>query len=200
MKILLAYGSALARIDDMKLFGGISGGRTGREIFESDHDAEVRVLTNPWLAKPLTEGKPKGYKDIFQTFKTWEEYQELLYDQCKEWQPNIVICAVAVSNYTPDWIVENVSQVHSWPPELHHFKVDGKIDSRRTPSITLQMSKTPNIIEQVRNLGNLGRDVVLVGFKLTSHGDQEALVKHAETVHHFRRQTTPFAEVRHYLQ
>lgn len=201
MKILLAYGSAMARIDDMKLLGGISGGRTGREILNSvrwglkaplewdlerqgtppailPENSEVVALTNPWL---LAAQYPPGSM-VTETFRTWEQYRDLLYRRCEEWEPDIVLCAPAVSNYIPQWIAQNQAPpgtigrlgVITWGP------VAGKIDSRETDLLTIQLARTPNILGGVRNL--IGRRPVLVGFKLTSHGDLDRLTEHAQHV------------------
>jgi hypothetical protein len=188
VKILLAYGSAMSRIDDMKLFGGVSGGRTGREILEAvvqssewefktnkdgrttpitkDHD--LRVLTNPWTKHPHWPGPTAK-------FRTWEEYRDKLYQECEEWRPDIVICAVAVSNYTPRFVTQTGKYTRTEVP-----CVAGKIDSRDFDRLLIEMEKTPSVIGGVRN--RIGQDAVLVGFKLTSHGWKEAMLRHAEQV------------------
>jgi hypothetical protein len=190
MKILLAYGSAMARIDDMKLFGGVSGGRTGGEILQAVHesgewdigvtqsghsfpkmrDHDLRILVSSTAKHPHWPGWTK-------TFKTWQEYQNLLYEQCVNWQPDAVICAVAVSNYTPTYVVEN--QNTEWPL-AHSPCVQGKIDSRKTERLLIEMKRTPNIINGVRD--RIGKDAVLVGFKLTSEGDEQHMLDFARKV------------------
>ncbi len=185
-KYLLAYGSAMSRIDDMKLFGGVSNGRTGREILESlysldpaDRDEnQVWFMTNPWIPMQQIQvtSSHKGRRD----FRTWEGYRHHLYTTCEEWKPDIVICAVAVSNFTPAWIIEGRSDHSSLPPVQHLGAVEGKIDTRHTDRLVIEMVKTPNIINGVRE--RIGRDAVLVGFKLTSHGDIDRMVEHAQHV------------------
>jgi len=204
IRVLMCYGSAMARIDDMKLFGGVSGGTTGSLILDAfseynkkheslyqKHESlyQMLALTNPGML-----AKKSGYRSFDPSipshvstpqlnFRTWEEYRDLLYAQCKEFDPDIVICAVAVSNFTPEWIVETRKEVSSKAPGFHRLQVDGKVDTRDTETLTIQMGKTPNIINWVRNhLGGLDTSKVLVGFKLTSHGNVDALVAHAREV------------------
>jgi len=174
MKILLAYGSGPSRIDDMKVFGGVSNGRTGQEILVNipgSYAHEVRVLVN---AK-----NPPGVWHSTQKFRTWDEYQDLLYRQCETWKPDIVLCAVAVSNFTPASIVQwskepTGATYHSLGP------VKGKIDTRVIDRLTLEMVKTPSVIGGVRE--RIGRTATLVGFKLTSCGDKAECIEHARVV------------------
>ena len=183
MKILLAYGSAMARLDDMKLLGGVSGGRTGREVLDSLYpladEWQVRVLTNPWLPvhNPWGDTLEPGQLERH-TFRTWEEYRDLLYAQCEEWQPDIVICAPAVANFTPSWMVQTTTDKMSRPVPAAPC-VEGKIDTRRFNELLVCFEKTPSIIGGVRE--RIGRDAVLVGFKLTSVGDVD-MTTHAEEV------------------
>lgn len=210
MKILLAYGSAMSRIDDMKLLGGVSGGRTGQEILGVFSDINehglprvgvkvgkdedwlfstfaIRALTNSWCLSKHSgyrsvrfgeDGKSYGHENVPRyTFKTWEEYRDLLYSQCEGWKPDIVFCATAVSNFTPTYVVENRGA--EWPVP-HVPCVKGKVDSRKTKSLLVNLELTPNIIGGVRH--RIGQDAVLVGFKLTSHGNVDQLIEHAKHV------------------
>jgi len=198
MRVLLAYGSAMSRIDDMKLLGGISGGRTSREILDSIRwnlqaplewgdekgpfpeilpaDSEVHILTNPWLAREPQHARENA---AWYAFRTWEEYRDLLYTQCEQWQPHIVLCAPAVSNFTPSYVVQT-GAVEGADPLASSPRVRGKIDTRKYTRLLVEFEKTPNIIGGVRE--RIGRNAVLVGFKLTSHGDVGALVEHAQQV------------------
>jgi hypothetical protein len=182
MKILMAYGSALSRIDDMKLMGGVSGGRTGKEILDSmveclPSGAKVRTLTNSWV--PLANLAVTKFSDGREHFRTWEEYQQLLYGHCHNWKPDIVICAPAVSNYTPRYVVEEFAP-NVADGKAHVPCVKGKVDSRHVEELLVKFKKTPNILGGVRH--RIGEDAVLVGFKLTSHGDLDKLIEHAQHV------------------
>jgi len=173
MKILLAYGSGPARIDDMKVFGGVSNGRTGEEILLNiaTFNHEIHVLSN-------AKGRPVTWQCVTQSFRTWDEYRDLLYAECKTWNPDIVICAVAVSNFTPrsiiQWSKEGSDTYHSFGP------VKGKVDTRIIDRLTIEMVKTPSVIGGVREL--IGRRATLVGFKLTSCGDKTECIEHAQVV------------------
>lgn len=208
LKVILAYGSALSRIDDMKLFGGVSGGRTGTEILGTFSDINehglpqadlgeggggdlapstfaLRAMTNSWCLPSknsyhTVDENGQGRIGVPRyTFRTWDEYRELLYDQCESWDPDIVLCAPAVSNYTPTYVIEEpyegVGKLVSHTP-----RVQGKVDSRNTEKLLIRLRKTPNILGGVRQ--HIGRNAVLVGFKLTSHGDLDQLIEHARYV------------------
>jgi hypothetical protein len=178
--VTLAYGSALSRIDDMKLLGGVSGGRTGREILSccsEDERDRVVVLTNPWIP----EHKLENYEHVTRhNFRTWDQYRDLLYASCDSGPPDIIICAVAVSNYTPTYVVQTGVTHPSEEPVASSPCVKGKVDSRLYSRLLVELEKTPNILGGVRN--RVGRDPVLVGFKLTSSGDERYMLECAQMV------------------
>ena len=69
-------------------------------------DNKVHALTNPWM--PPQPAQAMGFWAGQESFRTWDEYRDKLYHSCEEWKPDIVVCAVAVSNYTPTWVMPSI--------------------------------------------------------------------------------------------
>lgn len=154
MKILLTSGGTKVPIDDVRYIGNMSSGRYGAEIAEdilkSNH--ELFFFYEKGSKQPdIPEKRNVRIHNL-----SYKDYFDYLYvkDIIKNWQPDIIISAAAVSDYIVD-------------------KQDGKISSS-DETMTLTFRKAEKVIASFRELAPNAK---IIGFKLLVEPTHEELHK-----------------------
>lgn len=151
-KILVIAGPTLERIDPVRAVTNMSSGKTGvllaGELILNGCD--VTMVYGPGREKP-----PTGVRLISVT-----SVGEMMEATIREARKNfdIVVMAAAAADYTPS--------------EYNR----SKIDSENKADIKIQLTKTPKIIDQIRDAAP---DSFLVGFKAEVNITEEELIKSA---------------------
>lgn len=184
MRVLVTGGGTSAPIDDVRTITNASTGRFSAQISEAfleagdsvvhlhapaallpfrreasfdpaceDFDAEVRRLAR--LRDRWRELAP-GLEAVALPSGTVAEYSDMLRSIILERRPDVVLLAMAVSDYAP-------------------VAMEGKLSSD-TPEITLRLNRLPKVIRSVRDWAP---DAYLVGFKLLSGVDPAVLIHEA---------------------
>lgn len=148
-KILVTAGGTREPLDDVRYLANVSTGRTGEGIARMLAELGFDVTLD------LAQSSPVVTQDIYQLhrFDSVQSLQDLLKSQLSQDYFDSVIHSAAVGDYTLE-------------------KFDGKLDS--TESLTLQLKKTPKIINQIKSWSK-NTNLHLVGFKLTSKLDRSKI-------------------------
>lgn len=146
MKVLITSGGCKVPIDDVRHIGNFSSGRYGTAIAKAFYIAghDVYHFGEKGSAQVLYEESfddCEGYYS-FQTYKNYDEYLSVK-DLIKREQPDIIISAAAISDYTLD-------------------KVEGKISSDND-ELVIRLRKGEKVIKSFRELAP---NALIVGFKL----------------------------------
>ena len=147
-KVLLTVGPTIEHIDPVRAITNTSSGKTGMLLATELILAGAKVTI---IYGPGTQIPPKHAKVI--NVKSSSQMHKALKMQLKT-KLDIVIMAAAVSDYT----VKKYSK--------------SKLDSKKT--MTIQLEKTPKIIDQIKKYQ---KNILLVGFKAEADMSQSALVR-----------------------
>lgn len=182
MKILITSGGTKIPIDSVRSITNMShgtlGSRMAKEFLQSGH--HVFMLRAEGSKSPMSaninfyhngfDGGDRTFNEVRnlwadygckydeQTYKTFEEYKQYLYDAIMEHKPDMIILAAAVSDYGVEKPVE------------------GKIRTKENLSINL--TPLPKIISDVRKWAGEATDeaTIIVGFKLLIDCSQAELL------------------------
>jgi phosphopantothenate-cysteine ligase len=183
-KVLITAGGTVAPIDDVRVISNRSTGRFGARLAEAwlSRGAAVTYLaTTPQTIGPLevptqrfahspdpAEVRQRFLGGLSQAWNsadrlrridlelgTVADYSATLQRLAESQRWDVVMLAAAVSDYEP-------------------APVEGKIPSD-AEEIVLKLRRTPKVIRSVRDW--VGEHAFLVGFKLTSGADDDALVR-----------------------
>ncbi len=163
MKVFITSGGCKAPIDSVRHIGNFSSGRYGCEIARGFIAEENQVF---FLREKGSQAL--NYDSYLNTFnlKTVEytdynDYVAKVKRYTKEFKPDVIISAAAISDYIPK-------------------KVDGKISSTED-EITITLVKTQKVIKVFRELAP---KALIVGFKLLTdtNGKPPTLVEISEAV------------------
>jgi phosphopantothenate-cysteine ligase len=178
MKILITSGGTKIPLDLVRHIGNMSNGTLGsrmaKELLEKGHEVlffraekskspmSMNVDFNDEYEIPQIQDWTdlrdfyENHKDKYTEFwyKTFEDYQEGLETIIKEYKPDMVILAAAVSDYAPETVVK------------------GKIRSKG--DLTIQLKPLPKVISNVREWA--GDKAKIVGFKLLVDVEEKELL------------------------
>jgi len=156
MKVLITSGGTKIKIDMVRHISNMSKGTFGTKIAESFR-CELNPAETDHYVKFLMARDSKYPSSPFVTkyvYETFEDYERELFDLLKNYKPDIVVLAAAVSDYG----VENY--------------VDGKIRSKE--ELVIRLKPLPKLISRVRDYVP---NAVICGFKLLVNSTEEELQK-----------------------
>lgn len=172
MRILVTAGNTQVQIDRVRSITNIFTGRTGGRIATtaSNRGHAVTLLTS----HPEVVANSRGDKLELQTYRTFDELEQLLDQLVRSGGFDVVIHVAAVSDYRS-------AGVYRWhlgeaAPVLLDRSI-GKIKSDQ-PELWLRLVRTPKLVDKVRC--DWGFSGVLVKFKLEVGMDDEQLLAVAE--------------------
>lgn len=155
MKVLITSGGTKVKIDAVRSLTNMSKGTFGSKIADS-----FRYKLNPsetdHYVKFLMAKDSKYPSSPFVTkyvYETFEDYERELFDLLKNYKPDIVVLAAAVSDYG----VENY--------------IDGKI--RSNDELIIRLKPLPKLISKVRDVVPTA---VICGFKLLVNSSEAELM------------------------
>ncbi|MHA1167411.1 MAG: bifunctional phosphopantothenoylcysteine decarboxylase/phosphopantothenate--cysteine ligase CoaBC [Candidatus Hodarchaeales archaeon] len=150
-KILISTGPTREYLDSVRFISNPSSGKTGEELAKEAwyRGAEVEVIKGPVNIDINRNIKVSAITST-------AELLEVVEDRIKNWRPDSVIMASAVSDFTP----EKTSEV--------------KIKSGSR--MTVELSPTPKIINTVKKMDD---KIALIGYKAETGLSDEALVESA---------------------
>ena len=142
MKILITSGGCKVPIDEVRHIGNFSSGRYGKELVTHFMDSKGENEIIHFYEKGSR--KHEGW-DWTPTQIEYVDYYDYLKvkDLIKDWQPDIIISAAAISDYILD-------------------KTEGKISSDQD-ELTIKLKKGEKVIQSFRELAP---NAFIVGFKL----------------------------------
>ncbi|MEM3638152.1 MAG: bifunctional phosphopantothenoylcysteine decarboxylase/phosphopantothenate--cysteine ligase CoaBC [Conexivisphaerales archaeon] len=150
MKVLVTGGPTVERIDPIRFITNRSSGKTGVAFAKeaSARGAEVTLVTGP------TEERIEEWIEKVDV-ETAEEMFGAVSSKLKERRYDMVIATAAVSDYAPAGVSQN------------------KLRSEEKERITLELIRTPKIIDKVKELS----DVFLIIFKAEHNISREELIQ-----------------------
>lgn len=163
--VLITSGGCLEKWDSVRGHTNLAKGTIGKLIAEEalDQGANVIYLHGYFSIKPEV-GNQQNLQ--LQSFEGIQDLQEKMKEIIIQQKIDVVVMAAAGSDWIVDYMVDQNGDVLS---------SDGKISSDNPPIIHLK--KAPKVLRQIKSWNP---DLLLVGFKLESNLDKEALVERAE--------------------
>jgi len=182
MKILITSGGTKVPIDRVRHIANMSSGTFGSRLATSALEAghEVKFFYAAKSKTPFTLPRINLMDDCFQNhlttinairhrydlynrryseveYATFVEYLEVLETIIKEWAPEVIVLAAAVSDYG----IANY--------------VDGKIRTKN--DLVIQLAPLPKVISKVKEWGG---DAKVIGFKLLVDSETRELIDAAQ--------------------
>lgn len=155
-RVLVTAGGTIAPIDDVRFIANESTGQTGVDIANALYElgADVTILA----ANNTPPSQPGVHRHLF---RTYDDLSTLMRQQLSQHSYSHVLHAAAVSDYSVARVVQGSFEVSS-----------GKIPSGSP--LTVELKPNPKIISLIRPWSQ-NKNVVLVGFKLTSQLNDEQI-------------------------
>lgn len=162
--VLITSGGCLEKWDSVRGHTNLAKGTVGKLIAEEalSQGANVIYLHGYFSAKPEDENQQNLQ---LRSFEGIQDLQEKMKEIITKQEIEVVIMAAAGSDWVVDYMVDQSGDVLSSA---------GKISSDNPPIIHLK--KAPKVLRQIKSWNP---DLMLVGFKLESNLDKEALVERA---------------------
>lgn len=163
--VLITSGGCLEKWDTVRGHTNLAKGTVGKLIAEEalSQGANVIYLHGYFSVKP--EGGNQENLQL-QSFEGIQDLQEKMKEIITQQEIEVVIMAAAGSDWVVDYMLDQNGDVLSSA---------GKISSDNPPIIHLK--KAPKVLRQIKSWNP---DLLLVGFKLESNLDKEALVERAK--------------------
>lgn len=143
MKILITSGGCKAPIDEVRHIGNFSSGRYGVELAHAFRNNAYKTKEEMDEILFFREQGSLSYKHDDTIYVNYEDYRVNMKNMIKNWKPDIIVSAAAISDYIP-------------------VKQEGKISSTED-EITITLKKTEKVIASFRELAPMA---TIVGFKL----------------------------------
>lgn len=150
-RVLITSGGTREPIDGVRYIGNISTGATGAAIA----DQFIRAGFDVTFLRSEYSLKPKGHCED-DTYVTFEELKEKLFQYLGGKDYDIVIHSAAVSDFGVDSLVLE--------GRTHPQRLKGKITSSN--EVLLKLKRNPKLINNIKEISK-NKNIKLVGFKLT---------------------------------
>lgn len=168
-KILITAGGTQEKIDQVRVIGNLSTGKTGTALAKTflETGAAVTLL----LARNHQALVPEHPRLTLKYFTDFYSLQSLLNKELSEEFYDGMIHTAAVSDYS----VESVTG----PDEDQLNRMEKISSSNQKIQITLKKNK--KLIDDVKNISK-NKNIQLVGFKLTSETDKNKILKKVQSL------------------
>lgn len=182
MRILITAGNTQSPVDAVRCITNIFTGKTGAHLAKvaTVRGHAVRLLTSH--PETLADAPEASSMEI-RSYRTFADLRELLPVQLREFRPEAVIHAAAISDYEVVGIYSSKTgefrpETAEWPSGTQlRSAAAGKVKSDHA-ELWLRMTPTPKLIDCFRT--SWGFRGVLVKFKLEVGLDEAALLTIAE--------------------
>ncbi len=148
-RMLITIGPTVENIDPVRIITNPSSGKMGTAVaFEAQsRGAAVTIVHGP-ISTPL----PRGSRNI--PVRTTEEMYEATIKEIKSTRYDVVVAAAGAADYKPSTATR-------------------KIETRTTPTLTLELHVTPKIIDDIKKYS---RDTFLVAFRAQTDLPKDTMI------------------------
>lgn len=156
LKIILTFGPASVAIDQVRRITNHSTGQLGNQL------AEVILKKGHSLLAFRGSGALHASSFPFESFTTNQDLEKLLIQSGKSWNPDLILHAAALSDYTLDQIETSSGE-----------ELSSKISSQNQ-SLTLHLKQAPKILPQLRIWFPQAK---IVGWKYELNGTKNEVIQ-----------------------